>query len=188
VFTCSSCSSSFSFSKYLLTVFPFLAEEREKVLAQARVGYVPEAEVATRLKEANERATAANKAAKCAQSEVEELTEVLNDKSKELEDVVEAHKEALAAVTKAKDDALAAAIGSHEKQLVAVRKAHEAELAAEREASSSTILALQREKITFEAFVHELSRQLLGEYRYLLFWSPLANGWSTRESPSMASP
>jgi hypothetical protein len=149
------------------------------------VGYVPEAEVTTRLKEADERATAAEMAAKRALSEEEELTEVLNDKSKELEDVVDVHKEVLAAATKAKDDAFAAANDAHEKQLAAVRKAHGAELEVEREASSSTILALQQEKTTFEAFVREMSRQLLGEYRYLLFWSPLANGGSTRECPSV---
>jgi hypothetical protein len=134
-----------------------LAEEREKVLAQARVGYVPEAEVSTRMKEAQERADAAEVAAKPSKSEVKELTDVLNDKNKELDDVVDEHKKVLPATLKAKDDALAAAAAAHEKQLAAVRKAHEVELRAEWEDSSSTILALQKEKTTFEAFVREIS-------------------------------
>ncbi|KAM0840085.1 hypothetical protein ACQ4PT_059902 [Festuca glaucescens] len=139
-----------------------ISKEREKLMAQARVGYVEEAEVAARLKEADERAVAAEKATKHSQSEVDELTQVLDDKSKELEDLVDAHKEALAAAAKAKDDALATATAACKKQLAAARKVHEAELGMEREASSSTILALQREKTTFEAFVREMSRQLLG--------------------------
>ncbi|KAM0833735.1 hypothetical protein ACQ4PT_064079 [Festuca glaucescens] len=139
-------------------------EEREKVLAWARVGYVPEAEVATRLKEADERATAAEKAAKRAQSEVYELAEVLNGKSKELEDVVEAHKAELEAASKAKTSELAAV---HAKELEALKKAHAAELELERETSKGTILASQKEKTTFEAFVRETSRQLLGSCDYV---------------------
>jgi hypothetical protein len=41
-----------------------LAEERAKVLAQARVGHVLESQVATKLKEAEERESATEKAAK----------------------------------------------------------------------------------------------------------------------------
>jgi hypothetical protein len=122
------------------------------------VGYVPVAD----LREANDRATDAERAAKRSQSEVDELTQVMNGKNKELEDIIEDHKKALAAALKEKDGALAAA-AAHEKQLAAVRKAHEAELEMEREASSSTIVALQKERTSFEAFVCEMSRQLLGK-------------------------
>ena len=45
-----------------------LAEACEKALAQARVGYVAEAEVAARVKEAVDRANTAERAAKRAQS------------------------------------------------------------------------------------------------------------------------
>jgi hypothetical protein len=37
------------------------------------------------------------------------------------------------------------------------------ELAAEKEASAATILGVQQEKTDFEAFVREMSRQLLGK-------------------------
>jgi hypothetical protein len=56
------------------------------------------------------------------------------------------------------------ATNAAQKQLTAWKKKHANELATERKASSSTILALQKEKTTFEAFVREMSRQLLGEY------------------------
>ncbi|KAM0828373.1 hypothetical protein ACQ4PT_067605 [Festuca glaucescens] len=51
----------------------------EKALAQARVGYVAEAEVAAKIKKAVDRANATERAAKRAQSEVDKLAEVLND-------------------------------------------------------------------------------------------------------------
>ena len=66
----------------LLMVCTLLAEEREKELAQPRVGYVAEAEVAAKIKESVDRASAAERAAKRAQSEVDELTEVIDGKTK----------------------------------------------------------------------------------------------------------
>ena len=72
------------------------------------MGYVAEAEVATKVKKAVDRANAAERAAKRAQSEVDELAEVLNGKANELEDVVEAHKAELEAASKAKTSELAA--------------------------------------------------------------------------------
>jgi hypothetical protein len=80
-----------------------------------------------------------------------------------------------------------------QKQLTAWKNKHADELATEREASSSTILALQKEKTTFEAFIREMSRQLLGEFSCLslphffvdnLGWGKLSGG----QSPSVASP
>ncbi|KAM0890312.1 hypothetical protein ACQ4PT_027130 [Festuca glaucescens] len=101
----------------------------EKVLSQARVGYVAESE--------------------------------------ELEDVVDAHKEELEAASKVKADELAAAAAAHAKELEALKKAHAAELKLEQDTSRSTILALQKEKTTFEAFVREAYRQLLGSCDYV---------------------
>ena len=66
------------------------------------MGYVAEAEVAAKVKKAIDQANAAERAAKRAQSEVDELAEVLNGKAKELEDVVEAHKAELEVASKAK--------------------------------------------------------------------------------------
>ncbi|KAM0910660.1 hypothetical protein ACQ4PT_013989 [Festuca glaucescens] len=106
-----------------------IGKAREKALAQAHVGYVAEAEVAAKVKEAVDRANAAERAAKRAQSKVDELVEVLNGKAKELEDVVEAHKAELEAASKAKASELAAV---HAKELEALKKAHAAKLELER--------------------------------------------------------
>jgi hypothetical protein len=116
------------------------------------------------MKEAQERADAAEVAAKPSKSEVKELTDVLNDKNKELEDVVDEHKKVLAAALKERDK-VRTATAAAPKQLEAWKKKHEADLATEREASSGTILALQHEKTSFEGFVREMSRQLLGKCR-----------------------
>ncbi|KAM0854896.1 hypothetical protein ACQ4PT_050127 [Festuca glaucescens] len=94
-----------------------ISKEREKVLSRARVGYLAESEVAAKLKESNERASAAERAAKRAQSEVDKLTEVLNGKTKELEDVVEAHKQELEAASQSKANELAATVAAHAKDL-----------------------------------------------------------------------
>jgi hypothetical protein len=95
---------------------------------------------------------------------VADLTQVLNDKNKELEDVVDEHKKVLAAALKERDK-VRTATAAAQKQLEAWKKKHEADLATEREASSGTILALQHEKTSFEGFVREMSRQLLGKCR-----------------------
>ncbi|KAM0881040.1 hypothetical protein ACQ4PT_033206 [Festuca glaucescens] len=167
-----------------------IGKAREKALAQARVGYVAEAEVAAKVKEAVDRANAAERAAKRAQSEVDKLVEVLNGKAKELEEVVEAHKAELEAASKAKTNKLTAV---HAKELEALKKAHAAELELERETSKGTILALQKEKTTFEVFVREASRQLLGESLVYLCLSCQSTRESAMqraregESPSMVS-
>jgi cell fate (sporulation/competence/biofilm development) regulator YmcA (YheA/YmcA/DUF963 family) len=115
------------------------------------------------LKEAEGRATAAEAAAKRSKSEVTDLTQVLNDKGKELEDVVTYYKARLAAALEERDTACTMTTAA-QKQPAAWKKKHCDEIAAEKEASTSTILTLQKEKTTFEAFVREMSRQLLGAY------------------------
>jgi phosphate starvation-inducible protein PhoH len=136
----------------------FVAEAREKALAEARVGYVKE----SLLSEVKEWATATEAAAKRSESEVTDLTQVLNDKNKELEDVTAEHKGKLATALQERDEPRTTTTAA-QKQLAAWKKNHDVELATEKEASGGTILALQKEKTSFEAFVRELSRQLLGE-------------------------
>jgi hypothetical protein len=143
----------------------FVAEAHEKTLAEARVGYVKE----SLLKDAEERATAAETAAKRSGSEVMDLTQVLIDKNKELEDVIAGYKGKLAAVLQERDEARTATTAA-QKQLTAWKKKHAEELSAEKEASTETILALQKEKTCFKAFVWEMSRQLLGEFLCTTFF------------------
>ena len=112
-------------------------------------------------READFRATEGEAAAKRAKAEVADLTKVLEGKSKELEDVIAEHQVQLAAALKERDVARTATT-TVKKQLAALEKKH-AEEVATREASESTLLAVQKEKTSFEAFVREMSRQLLGK-------------------------
>jgi hypothetical protein len=88
------CPLSFALHEWnVLSCFVSVAEAHEKALPDARVGYVKE----SLLREVEERATAAEAAAKRSESEVMDLTQVLNDKNKELEDIIVEHKGKLAA-------------------------------------------------------------------------------------------
>ncbi|KAK1685203.1 hypothetical protein QYE76_046051 [Lolium multiflorum] len=141
-----------------------LGKAREKTLAEAREGYVKE----SLYREADFRAQQAEEAKKKAKSEVADLTKVLEGKGKELEDVIVDYKVRLDAAAEARDAARGAAASLRE-ELAALKLQHSKELAAEKEASEGTLLAVQAEKTSFEAFVREMSRQLLGEsFSFLL--------------------
>jgi hypothetical protein len=80
------------------------------------------------------------------------------------------------------------------KQLAALEKKY-AEEVATREASESTLLAVQKEKTNFEAFVREISWQLLGKgpyfYCFELFLGvvgPSVAGRPRGQSPSVTGP
>ena len=135
-----------------------VAEAREKALAEARAGYVKE----SLYREADFRAAEEEATAKRARSEVADLNKVLEGKSKELEDVIAEHQVQLAAALKERDVARTATTTA-KKQLVALEKKHVEEIAT-KEASEATLLAVQKEKTSFEAFIREMSRQLLGEF------------------------
>ncbi|XP_071683553.1 uncharacterized protein [Lolium perenne] len=133
----------------------FLAQA--KALAEAREGFVKE----SFYREAEFRAQQAEEARKRAKAEVAELTKVLEQKGRELEDVITEYKVKLEAATDARDSARGAAASLRE-EVAALKQQHAKELAAEKEASEGIVLAVQAEKTNFEAFVREMSRQILG--------------------------
>ncbi|KAM0834795.1 hypothetical protein ACQ4PT_063356 [Festuca glaucescens] len=137
-------------------------KEREKVLAQARVGYVLESEVTAKLQEAEGKARKAASEAKRAMFEVAELTEVLDGKSKELEAIIEAKKRDLAVLAEAKDAELTMMANSHAAALDALKKEHADQLTTERATSNGVIVDLQKEKAEFENFIRENCCQILG--------------------------
>jgi cystathionine beta-lyase/cystathionine gamma-synthase len=140
--------------------FPFLvAEAQAKALAEAREGFVKE----SFYREAEFRAQQAEEARKRAKAEAAELTKVLEQKGRELEDVIAEYKVKLEAATDARDSARGAAASLRE-ELAALKQQHAKELAAEKEASEGIVLAVQAEKTNFEAFVREMSRQILGKF------------------------
>ncbi|KAK1629138.1 hypothetical protein QYE76_003453 [Lolium multiflorum] len=134
-----------------------IGKAREKALVEARLGYVKE----SFYREADFRAKEAEARTKKARVEVADLTKVLERKSQELEDVIAEDQAKLTAAQQDMDNARAAAATLRE-ELAALKVQHVKELAAEKEASSATILGIQQEKTSFEAFVREMSRQLLG--------------------------
>ncbi|KAK1648130.1 hypothetical protein QYE76_065935 [Lolium multiflorum] len=134
-----------------------LGKAQEKALAEAREGFVKE----SFYREADFRAQQAEEARKKAKAEVADLTKVLEQKGRELEDVITEYKGKLAAATEARDSARGAAASLRE-DIAALKQQHAKELAAEKEASEGTVLAVQAEKTNFEAFVREMSRQILG--------------------------
>nr|XP_051229894.1 uncharacterized protein LOC127347779 [Lolium perenne] len=131
-------------------------EAQAKALAEAREGFVKE----SFYREAEFRAQQAEEARKRAKAEVAEL-KVLEQKGRELEDVIAEYKVKLEAATDARDSARGAAVSLRE-EVAALKQQHAKELAAEKEASEGTVLAVQAEKTNFEAFVREMSRQILG--------------------------
>ncbi|KAK1680759.1 hypothetical protein QYE76_041607 [Lolium multiflorum] len=133
-----------------------LGKAQEKALAEAREGFVKE----SFYREADFRATQAEEARKKAKAEVADLTKVLEQKGRELEDVITEYKGKLTAATEARDSARGAAASLRE-EIAALKQQHAKELAAEKEASEGTVLAVQAEKTSFEAFVREMSRQIL---------------------------
>ncbi|KAK1599903.1 hypothetical protein QYE76_017621 [Lolium multiflorum] len=135
-------------------------QAREKALAEAREGHVKE----SLYREADFRAQQAEEAKKKAKAEVADLTKVLEGKGKELEDVIADYKVRLDAAAEARDSARGTAASLRE-ELAALKLQHAKELAAEKEASEGTLLAVQAEKTSFEGFVREMSRQLLGPRR-----------------------
>ncbi|KAK1653000.1 hypothetical protein QYE76_070805 [Lolium multiflorum] len=134
-----------------------LGKAQAKALAEAREGFVKE----SFYREAEFRAQQAEEARKRAKAEVAELTKVLEQKGRELEDVIAEYKVKLEAATDARDSARGAAASLRE-EVAALKQQHAKELAAEKEASEGIVLAVQAEKTNFEAFVREMSRQLLG--------------------------
>ncbi|KAK1618976.1 hypothetical protein QYE76_024493 [Lolium multiflorum] len=144
-----------------------LGKAREKALAEAREGYVKE----SLYREADFRAQQAEEAKKKAKSEVADLTKVLEGKGKELEDVIADYKVRLDAAAEARDAARGAAASLRE-ELAALKLQHSKELAAEKEASEGTLLAVQAEKTSFEAFVREMSRQFLGQCDFVEMATP----------------
>nr|XP_051199772.1 uncharacterized protein LOC127313262 isoform X2 [Lolium perenne] len=134
-----------------------LGKAQAKALAEAREGFVKE----SFYREAEFRAQQAEEARKRAKAEVAELTKVLEQKGRELEDVITEYKVKLEAATDARDSARGAAASLRE-EVAALKQQHAKELAAEREASEGIVLAVQAEKTNFEAFVREMSRQILG--------------------------
>jgi hypothetical protein len=137
----------------------FVAEAQAKALAEAREGFVKE----SFYREAEFRAQQAEEARKRAKAEVAELTKVLEQKGRELEDVIAEYKVKLEAATDARDSARGAAASLRE-EVAALKQQHAKELAAEKEASEGIVLAVQAEKTNFEAFVREMSRQILGKF------------------------
>ncbi|KAK1664676.1 hypothetical protein QYE76_052835 [Lolium multiflorum] len=144
-----------------------LGKAREKALAEAREGYVKE----SLYREADFRAQQAEEAKKKAKAEVADLTKVLEGKGKELEDVIADYKVRLDAAAEARDSARGTAASLRE-ELAALKLQHAKELAAEKEASEGTLLAVQAEKTSFEAFVREMSRQLLGQCDFVEMATP----------------
>ncbi|KAK1648904.1 hypothetical protein QYE76_066709 [Lolium multiflorum] len=134
-----------------------LGKAQAKALAEAREGFVKE----SLYREADFRAQQAEEARKRAAAEVVDLTKVLEKKGRELEDVIAEYKGKLETVTNARDSARGAAASLRE-EVAALKQQHAKELAAEREASEGIVLAVQAEKTSFEAFVREMSRQILG--------------------------
>nr|XP_051221478.1 uncharacterized protein LOC127339699 [Lolium perenne] len=134
-----------------------LGKAQAKALAEAREGFVKE----SFYREAEFRAQQAEEARKRAKAEVAELTKVLEQKGRELEDVITEYKVKLEAATDARDSARGAAASLRE-EVAALKQQHAKELAAEKEASEGIVLAVQAEKTNFEAFVREMSRQILG--------------------------
>jgi hypothetical protein len=116
-------------------------------------------------REAEFRAKQAEEARKKAKAEVVDLTKVLEDKGRELEDVIVEYKGKLEAATEARDASRGAAAALQE-EVAALKLQHAKELAAEKEASEGIVLAVQAEKTRFEAFVREMSRQLLGKLQH----------------------
>jgi hypothetical protein len=156
----------------------FVAEAQAKALAEAREGFVKE----SFYREAEFRAQQAEESRKRAKAEVAELTKVLEQKGRELEDVIAEYKVKLEAATDARDSARGAAAALRE-EVAALKQQHAKELAAEKEASEGIVLAVQAEKTNFEAFVREMSRQLLGKF----LPSPLLFECQGFESPGVAS-
>ncbi|XP_071678317.1 uncharacterized protein [Lolium perenne] len=144
-------------------------EAQAKALAEAREGFVKE----SFYREAEFRAQQAEEARKRAKAEVAELTKVLEQKGRELEDVITEYKVKLEAATDARDSARGAAASLRE-EVAALKQQHAKELAAEKEASEGIVLAVQAEKTNFEAFVREMSRQILGKFllSHFLFYLP----------------
>jgi CHASE3 domain sensor protein len=117
-------------------------------------------------REAEFRATQAEEAKKKAKAEVADLTKVLEDKGKELEDVIAEYKGKLEAAAEDRDTARGATAALRE-ELAALKQQHAKELATEKATSEGVVLAVQAEKTSFEAFVREMSRQLLGKFSSL---------------------
>ncbi|KAK1698784.1 hypothetical protein QYE76_015481 [Lolium multiflorum] len=134
-----------------------LGKAQAKALAEAREGFVKE----SLYREADFRAQQAEEARKKAAAEVVNLTKVLEKKGRELEDVIAEYKGKLETVTSARDSARGAAASLRE-EIATLKQQHAQELAAEKEASEGVVLAVQAEKTSFEAFVREMSRQILG--------------------------
>ncbi|KAK1607968.1 hypothetical protein QYE76_031641 [Lolium multiflorum] len=122
-------------------------------------------------READFRAQQAEEAKKKAKAEVADLTKVLEGKGKELEDVIADYKVRLDAAAEARDAARGTAASLRE-ELAALKLQHAKELAAEKETSEGTLLAVQAEKTSFEAFVREMSRQLLGQCDFVELATP----------------
>ncbi|KAK1606524.1 hypothetical protein QYE76_030197 [Lolium multiflorum] len=139
-----------------------IGKAREKALAEAREGYVKE----SFYRDAEFRAKTAEEATKRAKTELPDLNKVLEGKGKELEDVIAEYKGKLEAAADARDTARGAAATRRE-EVAALKLQHAKELAAEKEASEVTVLAVQAEKTSFEAFVREMSRQLLGQCEFV---------------------
>ncbi|KAK1680512.1 hypothetical protein QYE76_041360 [Lolium multiflorum] len=133
-----------------------LGKAQAKALAEAREGFVKE----SLYREADFRAQQAEEARKKAAAEVVNLTKVLEKKGRELEDVIAEYKGKLETVTSARDSARGAAASLRE-EIATLKQQHAQELAAEKEASEGVVLAVQAEKTSFEAFVREMSRQIL---------------------------
>jgi hypothetical protein len=159
-----------------------VAEAREKAFAEACEGYVKE----SFYRDAEFRAKTAEDATKKAKTELADLNKVLEDKGKELEDVIAEYKGKLESAAEARDAARGAAATLRE-EVAALKLQHAKDLAAEKEASEGTILAVQAEKTSFEAFVREMSRQILGKCSSLFALRYLAGKAWRRQSPSMAS-
>nr|XP_051220896.1 uncharacterized protein LOC127339032 [Lolium perenne] len=115
-------------------------EAQERALAEAREGFVKE----SFYREAEFRATQAEEAKKKAKAEIADLT----------------NKGKLEAAAEDRDTARGAAAALRE-EIAALKQQHAKELAAEKAASEGVVLAVQAEKTSFEAFVREMSRQLL---------------------------
>ncbi|KAK1621409.1 hypothetical protein QYE76_026926 [Lolium multiflorum] len=134
--------------------------------------------------------TAAEATAKEAKVEVANLTKVLERKGQELEDVI-AEDQAKPTTAQQDRDSAQAVAATLREELAALKLQHAKELAAEKEASAATILGIQQEKTSFEAFVREMSRQLLVPERGEPTLGANPRAWRVRiggQSPSVASP
>ncbi|KAK1611925.1 hypothetical protein QYE76_035598 [Lolium multiflorum] len=114
-------------------------------------------------RDADFRAKTAEEATKKAKTELADLNKVFEGKGKELEDVIADYKGRLEAAAEARD-AARGATATLRAEIASFKLQHAKELAAEREASESTVLAVQAEKTSFEAFVREMSRQILVDF------------------------